>query len=216
MTRYYWWTAVVLVVAVWSASAWLYPSLPARIPTHWGIDGKVDAYGAKGWAAFLLPALIVGMMIVFRFLPALSPKDFEVEPFRSTYLWIMVLILGLFSFIHGVALYGALHPDWGGMSRILFGGMFLFFAPLGNVLGKVRRNFYIGVRTPWTLASERVWADTHRLAAWLVVLGSLVGFGITVTGLPLVAAFVVLMASLLVPVLYSFAHYKRLERRGIL
>ncbi len=216
MTRYYWWMAGVLVVAVWSASAWLYPSLPARIPTHWGIDGRVDGYGAKEWAVFLLPALIVGLMVFFRFLSALSPKNFEVEPFRSTYLLIMVVILGLFSFIHGVALYGALHPDWGGVSRTLFGGMFLFFAPLGNVLGKVRRNFYIGVRTPWTLASERVWADTHRLAAWLLVLGSLVGFGITVTGLPLVAAFVVLMASLLVPVLYSFAHYKRLERRGAL
>lgn len=216
MTRYYWWFAVVLVVAVWLASSWLYPSLPARIPTHWGIDGKVDGYGAKEWAVFLLPALIVGLMIFFRFLPALSPKNFEVEPFRSTHLMIMVVTLGLLGFIHGVALYGAMHPDWIGMSRTLFGGMFLFFAAMGNVLGKVRRNFYIGVRTPWTLASERVWADTHRLAAWLLVLGSLVGFGITVTGLPLVAAFIVLMASLLVPVVYSFTHYKRLERRGAL
>ncbi len=216
MTRYYWWFAVALVVAVWLASAWLYPSLPARIPTHWGIDGKVDGYGAKRWAVFLLPAMIVVLMIFFRFLPALSPKNFEVEPFRSTYLLIMVFLVGLLSFIHGVALYGALHPTWVGMSRTLFGGMFLFFAPLGNVLGKVQRNFYIGVRTPWTLASERVWADTHRLAAWLLVLGSLVGFGIIVTGWSLVAAFVVLMASLLVPVLYSFVHYKRLECRGAL
>ncbi len=216
MTRYDWWSAVALVVAVWAASAWLYPSLPARIPTHWGIDGKVDGYGAKGWAVFLLPGLIVWVVFLFRLLPALSPRNFEVEAFRSTYLLIMVLILGLFSFIHGMALYGAFHPELGGMSRALFGVMFLFFAPLGNVLGKVRRNFYIGVRTPWTLASERVWADTHRLAAWLLVLGSLVGFGITATGLPLVAAFVVLMGSLLVPVLYSFAHSKSLERRGAL
>ena len=216
MTRYYWWFAVALVAAVWAVSAWLYPSLPARIPTHWGIDGKVDGYGEKRWAVFLMPLVLVGMMIFFRFLPALSPKNFEVEPFRSTYLLIMVLILGLFSFIHGMALYGALHPDWEGSTRTLIAGMFLFFAPLGNVLGKVQRNFYIGVRTPWTLASERVWADTHRLAAWLLVLGSVVGFGIAVSGLPLVAAFAVLMASLLVPVVYSFVHYKRLERRGAL
>ena len=155
-------------------------------------------------------------MIFFRFLPALSPKNFEVEPFRSTYLLIMVLILGLFSFIHGMALYGAFHPGWSGMSRTLFGGMFLFFAPLGNVLGKVRRNFYIGVRTPWTLASERVWSDTHRLAAWLLVLGSLVGFGITVTGLPLIAAFVVLMLSLLRIVTGADDLTARLERRGAL
>ncbi len=216
MTRYYWWFAAALVVAVWAVSAWLYPSLPARIPTHWGIDGKVDGYGAKGWAVFLMPMILVWLLILFCFLPVLSPKNFEVESFRSTYLLIMVLILGLFSFIHGMALYGAFHPDWAGMGRTLIAGMFLFFAPLGNVLGKVRRNFYIGVRTPWTLASERVWTDTHRLAAWLLVLGSVVGFGITVTGLPLVAALVVLMASLLVPVVYSFVRYKSLERRGAL
>jgi uncharacterized membrane protein len=216
MTRYYWWFAVALVVAVWAVSAWLYPTLPARIPTHWGIDGKVDGYGDKGWAVFLMPLFLVGMLIFFRFLPALSPKNFEVEAFHSTYLLIMVLILGLFSFIHAMALYGALHPGWEGSSRTLIAGMFLFFAPLGNVLGKVRRNFYIGVRTPWTLASERVWTDTHRLAAWLLVLGSVVGFVITVAGLPLVAAIAVLMASLLVPVVYSFARYKSLERRGAL
>ena len=57
MTRYYWWMAVVLVVAVCAVSAWLYPGLPERIPTHWGIDGKVDGYGDKGWAVFLVPSI---------------------------------------------------------------------------------------------------------------------------------------------------------------
>ena len=77
----------------------------------------------------------------------------------------------------------------------LVGGTFLFFALLGNVLGRVRRNFYIGVRVPWTLASERVWNDTHRVAAWLFVACGLAGFVIAVAGLPLVAAFAVLLVA---------------------
>ena len=62
------------------------------------------------------------------------------------------------------------------LGRTLFAGLFLALALIGNVLGKVRRNFYIGVRVPWTLASDRVWNDTHRVAAWTMVGGSLVGF----------------------------------------
>jgi uncharacterized membrane protein len=213
MTRLYWIVAIVLVVAAWAASAALYPSLPAQIPTHWNIRGEVDGYGAKEWAAFLMPGVMTGMLLLFAFLPALSPRNFEVDSFRSTYLFVMVLVIGLFAYIHGLTLFAASagHVDVG---RALVGGMFVLFALMGNVLGKVRRNFYIGVRTPWTLASERVWADTHRLAAWLMVLGSVVGLAITLVGLPLLAAFAVLMVSLLTPVVYSFIHYKGLERRG--
>jgi uncharacterized membrane protein len=94
--------------------------------------------------------------------------------------------------------------------------MFLFFALMGNVLGRIRRNFYMGVRVPWTLASERVWNDTHRLAAWLMVAGGLTGFVMLMAGLPVAAALAVLGVVLVVPVVYSFVHYKQLERRGAL
>ena len=80
----------------------------------------------------------------------------------------------------------------------------------------MRKNFYIGVRTPWTLASDRVWNDTHRLAAWLMVAGGVIGFAMIVLGAPIWAAFVVLILSAFIPVIYSFVHYKSLERRGAL
>jgi uncharacterized membrane protein len=102
------------------------------------------------------------------------------------------------------------------MTRAMMGGLFLFFALLGNVMGRVRRNFYIGVRVPWTLASERVWNDTHRVAAWLFVACGLAGFLIVMTGLPMLAAFAVLSIAVVVPIVYSFVHYKQLERRGAL
>ena len=120
-------------------------------------------------------------LVLFAFLPALSPKNFEVDSFRSTYLYIMVLMIGLFAYIHGGDPAGDLAEVQQGqkfmdIGRALIGGMFLFFALLGNVMGKVRKNFYIGVRVPWTLASDRVWNDTHRLAAWLMVGGGILGF----------------------------------------
>jgi uncharacterized membrane protein len=220
-TRIYWLFAIALVVAAAAASALLDPKLPQTIPTHWNIHGQVDGYGSKTWATFLMPAMMVFLLGFFRLLPVLSPRNFEVDTFRSTYLYVMVVIMGLLASMHGVVLYATWqqvtkvgHPF--DLGRVLIGGMFLFLGLVGNVLGKVRRNFYIGVRVPWTLASDRVWNDTHRLAAWTTVGGSVIGFLLVVTGLPIVIAFAVLMVSALIPVLYSFIHYKQLERRGAL
>lgn len=221
MTRGYWTVAIGLTILAWAVSAWFYPSLPQRIPTHWNIHGEVDGYGNKQWAVFLMPLFTVGMLALFAFLPALSPKQFEVDAFRSTYLFIMVVVIALFAYIQAIILLATWQEVGGGVKwldigRALLGGIFVFFALMGNVMGKVRKNFYIGIRVPWTLASDRVWNDTHRLAAWTMVGGGVIGLIIVLTGLPLALAFGTLMVSVLIPAAYSFFHYKALERRGAL
>jgi uncharacterized membrane protein len=219
MTRIYWIVAFFMVGITTAATAWLYTSLPEQIPTHWNIRGEVDGYGGK-WALFIFPAIMVGMLVMFYFLPVLSPKQFEVDAFRATYLFIMILVVGLFAYMDGIMLY-VVHQTVAkratvNLGRAFLAGMFLFFALLGNVIGKVRKNFYIGVRVPWTLASDRVWNDTHRLAAWVWVSAGVIGFAMIVLGAPILAAFGVLIVSALIPVVYSFVHYKSLERRGAL
>ncbi|MFI5461425.1 MAG: SdpI family protein [Isosphaerales bacterium] len=219
MTRVYWIIAILLVAISAGAAAWLSSSLPEQIPTHWNIRGEVDGYGGK-WTLFLFPAMMAGMLVLFYFLPALSPKHFEVDTSRSTYLYIMVLCTCLFGYMNGVILY-VTHQTVAkeatfDLGRAFIAGLFLFFGLLGNVIGKVRKNFYIGVRVPWTLASDRVWNDTHRLAAWVWVAAGVIGFGMIVLGAPFVAAFAVLIVSAFIPVIYSFLHYKSLERRGAL
>jgi uncharacterized membrane protein len=219
MTRVYWIIALLLVAISLGATTWLYGSLPAQIPTHWNIRGEVDGYGGK-WTLFLMPAMMAGMLVLFYFLPALSPKHFEVDTFRSTYLYIMVLVVGLFAYMHAVLLYvvyqSVTKEATFDLGRGFIAGLFLFFGLMGNVMGKVRKNFYIGVRVPWTLASDRVWNDTHRLAAWVWVSAGAIGFAMIVLGAPIIAAFIVLIVSAFIPVIYSFVHYKSLERRGAL
>jgi uncharacterized membrane protein len=219
MTRAYWIIAILLIAITTGVTAWMYLTLPEQIPTHWNIRGKIDGYGGK-WTLFLFPVTMVGMLVLFYFLPALSPKQFEVDTFRSTYLYIMVLVVGLFGYMDAVMLYVvhravAKEPSID-LGRAFIAGVFLFFALAGNVIGKVRRNFYIGVRVPWTLASDRVWNDTHRLAAWVMVAAGFIGFVITISGLSIIAAFGLLIGSAFIPVIYSFVHYKSLERRGAL
>jgi len=216
----YGWVAIAITLATIAASAALYPQLPEKIPTHWNIRGEVDGFGTKPVGVLLLPATMLGLLGLFRILPWLSPKDFKIEPFKSTYEYITTTAIGLFAYIHAVAMTATWRHVHGekpfDMTRVLLAGMFLFFALIGNVMGKVRKNFYVGVRVPWTLASDRVWNDTHRFAAWTMVGGSVIGFLIVVSGLSMIAAIVVLAVSMLSPIVYSFVHYKRLEREGAL
>jgi uncharacterized membrane protein len=143
-----------------------------------------------------------------------------VNSFRSTYLYIMVLCIGLFAYMDAVMLYvvhqAVMKQPSIDLGRAFIAGMFLFFGLMGNVMGKVRKNFYIGVRVPWTLASDRVWNDTHRLAAWVWVVTGVIGFGMTVLGVPIIYPIVMLLLTAFVPVIYAFVHYKALERRGAL
>jgi uncharacterized membrane protein len=200
------------VVAALGVSAMVYPGMPERVATHWNIRGEVDGYGPKWVATWLIPATIVGLLGLMALVPWLSPKNFEVVTFRSTYEFIVVLMAGMFTYMHLVALAGAMNPSFP-VGRVLVAGLFLAMAALGNVLGKVRRNFFIGIRVPWTLASERVWNDTHRLAAWVFVIAGLIGFGLALLN-QLVFAIGLFAAMALIPIVYSFVHYKQLERRG--
>jgi uncharacterized membrane protein len=219
MTRVYWVVGILLVAISAGAAAWLSPQLPNRIPTHWNIRGEVDGYGGK-WTLYIMPIMTTGMLALFYFLPALSPKSFEVDTSRPTYLYIMVLVVGLFTYMQGVLLYTvyqtmAKQPSFD-IGRAFIAGMFLFFGLMGNVIGKVRKNFYIGIRVPWTLASDRVWNDTHRMAAWLWVGAGVLGFLWIVLGWSIVVAIALLVVAGLIPVVYSFIHYKALESRGAL
>jgi immunity protein, SdpI family len=217
MTRFYVILSVILTAAALAASLILYPQLPAKIPIHWNIHGQIDGYGDKAWAAFLMPAILAGLLLLFAVLPWLSPKPFAVDSFRDTYWFIALAITGGMAFIHGLMLWAAVAGPID-ITRALLAGLLLIFGLIGNVMGKVRRNFWMGVRTPWTLANERVWNDTHRLAGRLFVAAAVLGLPLLLLPLPqtaiAIAIFILIMIAALWPAIYSLILYKRLELRG--
>ena len=206
-------SGVLLLGAVLVITVALYSRLPDRLPTHWNYQGAVDQYGPR-WTVWILPGVMAAILISFWWvLPWLSPRRFEVETFLPTYGFIMLVLLALTGYLQAMILSSSLGLTRQ-MERAVPGGIFLFMLLLGNVLGKVRRNFWIGIRTPWTLADERVWNATHRFAGWMFVLAGFFGLLVVLSGWPLVIAFVALMASVAATVLYSLYYYKRLQRRG--
>ena len=213
MTRKYYIICFALIVACLVAAAILYPHLPSQVPTHWNIHGQVDGYSAKWTVLALLPGAMLGMMGLMAALPWLSPRHFEVEPFRSTYLYIMVVFVTFLTFLQAMMLWAARSGQMN-IRRDMMAGACLLIALLGNVLGKVQRNFYIGIRTPWTIADERVWNATHRLGARTMVACGLAGFILALAGSWAWLPGAVVVAGVIAPAVYSLVYYKQLERRG--
>lgn len=211
--RYLLWCALV-VLATMAFTLALYGQLPARIPTHWNAHGEIDGYGPRHFV-FLQTVFMVAIMLVWTVLPSVSPKRFTVDTFNTTYWHICLIVVAMLGYIQCVLVWGAYRPSMP-MNRAMFGGLAVFIGLLGNVMGKVRRNFWIGIRTPWTLASEKVWYSTHRFAGKTMVLGAMLSLTGVVAGFPIAVCLALVIAGAVVPALYSLFIYKRLERSGSL
>jgi uncharacterized membrane protein len=203
---------LALFAATVAYAALVYPSLPDRIPIHWNIRGEVDGWGSRN-TIFLGPGLILLGWVMLHGLPKLSPKQFSIDTFGPTFNLIMVLVSGMFAYIGCLIIHAAGHPHID-MGKWMVAGIALFLAALGNLMGKTRRNFYVGIRTPWTLASEKVWDATHRLGGRWMAIGGVAAAVLVLLGAPMLLALAVILVTSLYPVLFSYLYYKRLERSG--
>lgn len=204
---------VALVIAAVALSLAVYSRLPAIMPTHWNAAGKIDDYSPKALGAFALPAMMLALAGLFVALPALSPKGFDIEQRSRAYRAILLILLLFMLGLHVFLLLSAMNmaPSISTSVSLLLGALFVM---LGNYLPKLRRNFYIGIRTPWTLADEDVWFRTHRLGgvvfvvsgALLMVVGPFLHGRAATIFLPALIGLAVVVL-----VIYSFVIYRRPE-----
>lgn len=197
------WICAALPLA---ATALLYPLLPEVIPIHWNASGEIDGWGPRS-QAFILAAVCLGVSLLLRFLPLLDPKRNSYRQFSRGYFAVRLVCAAFFCLMQGVTLASAFHPAALPIDRLTFGGMGLVFCVMGNFMPKFKHNYFCGIRTPWSLASEENWWRTHRLAGLFWFWGGLAIAVLAVflggTALTL-AAVVVLSVVGLVPVVYSW------------
>ncbi len=166
------WIPLLIVVAAFVASAIVYPRLPATIPTHWNIDGQPDGWSSRAFGALIFPVLMLGMWGLLRVLPAIDPRGANYAKFGGAYEAIVdALMIFLFG-MHVVVLRAAL-GDPVQVGRVVPFGIGVLLIVIGNLLPRCRPNWFIGIRTPWTLSSDRVWEKTHRLGGRLFVAAGL-------------------------------------------
>ncbi|HEX4715976.1 MAG TPA: SdpI family protein [Ktedonobacteraceae bacterium] len=154
-----------------------FPFLPAVVPTHWNAAGQVNGHASKWVNTLLFPLLSVGIYLLIRFVAAASPRLVSRSSSAAntqvrTVVLVAVLLFELIVQLCVTAISLGMRLD---IPFTLNLAMAVLFIVIGNFMGKLRRNFWMGIRTPWTLTSEVVWERTHRLGGWLFVAVGLIG-----------------------------------------
>lgn len=164
---------ILIILVSFFASFYFYAHFPERVPTHWNFKGEVNGWSSRAFGAFFLPLLLLGMYIMFIVLPSLDPKKERYEQFSKVYnifRTAIMLILALIYFIAGANGLGY-NLEVGLWTPILIG---LLFIVLGNYMGKLKMNWFVGIRTPWTLSSEEVWNKSHRFGGKVFMISGLI------------------------------------------
>lgn len=209
------WTIKLGIVASMYIAGWLlFDSLPEIIPTHWNAQGVADGFMYKQKAILLFPSIALAMLGLFYVLPKIDPLKKSYQKFERAWEILQILLMSLFAYFYGVSLYTALSDT--SPEMFIVGGIGLLFIALGNYMSKFKRNFFVGIKTPWTLASEIVWNKTHRFGGWcfiaagaLLLLQTLLQ---TSYGVP-VMIFAITVAAIL-PIVYSAIIHHRLKAKN--
>lgn len=201
-----------LVLGMLVISAVLYPSLPDMLPRQWSFSGEVNSYWPKEIAVLVMPALALFLWIMKELLPRIDPRREQYDKFKRSYarLWLAV---GVFiAILHVLTL--TQYDNATALVKGLLFGIALLFAVIGNEMGRFQQTFFVGIRTPWTLADERVWRKTHRVGArWMTLVGvvnmvQILFVPMPLAGVLLVGSTVILMLGLMV---YSYVIFQQMK-----
>ena len=173
--------SAAIVVGMLALSTWAWWQLPSssQIPVHFNIQGTPDRYASKVEGLLLLPAIAIGVTVMNLVIPKIEPHRRNIWRSGPAYTVISIGTAAFIGVVHAVIVLSALGKSVD-INVVLSIAMGLLFIVLGNYLSKIRRNYFLGIRTPWTLSSELAWHRTNRLASWLYVLH---GFSFVVAGL---------------------------------
>lgn len=207
------WLSLAIIIVAFAVGIWIYPAMPEKMASHWNAAGEVDGYLPSGIALFLMPALSLVLLVLFIVLPRLDPLKHNYAWFAKYYNgFIFVITLFLF-YLYVLTIYWALGIRQN-MIVMLAPAFALLFFYIGVMLRHVRQNWFVGIRTPWTLSSKVVWEKTHNLGGRLFeACGIIALLAIAFPDYALAIILVPVIASALYTFYYSYLQFKRLKAR---
>lgn len=203
------WIPLVFTAAAVVVSIVAYPHLPERIPTHWNVTGGADGWSSRLWGAWLMPLVMALVWFILRAIPHIDPRRANYEKFSGMYDLVVILIIGFMLMTHVIVLLAATGTPIP-VDTVLMATVGVFIAIMGLLIPRSHPNWFIGIRTPWTLTSDLSWERTHKLGGNLfVALGVLMVLSTFVA--PQIAIWVLVAAAIGITVFlfaYSYQVWK--------
>ena len=188
---------------------YFYPQMPDMVASHWNAKGEVNDYMPKFWGTFLMPIVSFFMLLLFMLIPKIDPLKANIEKFRKYFDSFIVLITIFLFYVYllSIAWNVGLRFD---MGRLMAPAMGLLFYYCGILIENAKRNWFIGIRTPWTLSSDSVWEKTHKIGAKLFKACGLIALlGIVVPQYAFLIVIVPALFAAIYTTLYSYLEYQK-------
>lgn len=206
--------SLILIILALIAAVMCYPYLPDQIASHWNFKGEADGYMGKFWGTFILPLIMVLMYLTYIFIPIIDPLKVNIGAFRRRYNFFWISMMLFFSYIFGLSLYWNMGYGFNFATAIAHALAVLLFT-IGSLLTSAKRNWLVGIRTPWTLSSDTVWEKTHRLGGILFKIIAIFPLFFLFWSdnkiiVPLLVAPILIVTCILV--VYSFLEYRKLKK----
>lgn len=202
---------LILIIGATITGGLLWNRLPDQMASHWNVNDQVDDYLPKIWGVFLMPLVTLGLFLIFLLVPKIDPLKANIAQFRETFNLFVVFMVGFMVYIYSLTLRWNLGSTNIAIGKAMLPALGLLFIVIGSLLRKAKRNFFIGIRTPWTLSSDLVWEKTHQLGATLfmisgvlAVIGGLIGGNVALWML-----IIPLIGSTLFLLVYSYVLYQK-------
>ncbi len=202
---------IILIIFSFVISFYFDPFLPEKIATHWGFNGEADGFAQKGFGLYFLPGLILIVTMVLVFLPKLDPLKKNIESIWGNYLVFVSIFIIFMIYLQGLTIFWNLGNNFNFSQAIApaFGGLFL---SIGWLIKDIKRNYFIGIRTPWTLNDEKVWIKTHKFSGKLFIISGLLCFAaIFFPEQAILLILLPIITSAIISVVYSYLNYKKLH-----
>jgi len=202
-----------LIILIFLAAIYLYffVELPDQMVSHWNELGEADGYMSKFWGVFLMPLVALFMYLMFMFIPRIDPLKKNIESFRKYFDRFILAIMLFFVYIYVLTITWNFGITYNMTSAILPAViLLLWFA--GDLTKKAKRNWFIGIRTPWTLSSDEVWDKTNKLGGSLIQASAVIScIGIIFPDYFIWFLMVPLLGSVLGTLIYSYLIFKKIS-----
>ncbi len=186
-----------------------------RVATHWNAAGEADGYGSLFMGLYFLPLLAMGLSILILFMPAIDPLKKNIAEFKEDYNLFILSFAGFFYYLQGITLTWNMGASFS-MNAALAPAFGLFFILTGWMIGKAKRNYFIGIRTPWTLANDEVWASTHQLGGKLFIAsGVLTMLCVIFPDAAITVLLFTAIGSSVITMVYSYFEFRRVEKQNL-
>ncbi len=199
----------ITVLLFFAVGGYFYPQMPERMASHWNARGEVDGYMSKFWGLFLMPFISLGLSAFLLMIPKIDPLKANIEKFKKYYYGFMILLLIFLLYLYLLTILWNLGLGFN-MLQLLAPAFGILYYFCGVLIKKSKRNYFIGIRTPWTLSSEKVWDKTHFIGGRLFKAAGLVALlGVFFPSYAILFVLIPVILVSLFTIVYSYFAYQK-------